>query len=108
MTTAISDGLRYTPRKDHEPRPELFRKWILISAAALLPCSAGIGQEISKAPASASSSGADFEEGCCANHRQKFEVRPVDVYGPLRNGVGTDRHYSEGALGPQPQFSSRP
>ena len=38
--------------------PELFRKWILISGAALLLCRAGIVQVASQAPASGTSSGA--------------------------------------------------
>ena len=38
--------------------PELFRKWILISGAALLLCRAGIAQVASQAPASGTSSGA--------------------------------------------------
>lgn len=38
---------------------EPFRKWILIFGAALLLCSAGIAQVTSKAPASATSSGAE-------------------------------------------------
>jgi tetratricopeptide (TPR) repeat protein len=39
--------------------PERFRKWILISGAALVLCGAGIAQVTSKAPASATSSGAE-------------------------------------------------
>ena len=39
--------------------PEPFRKWILISGAVLLLCSAGIAQVTSKAPASTTSSGAE-------------------------------------------------
>ena len=39
--------------------PEPFRKWILIAVAALCFCSAGIAQVTSKAPASATSSGAE-------------------------------------------------
>jgi predicted Zn-dependent protease len=39
--------------------PELFRKWILISGAALLQCSAGIAQVTSQAPASSTSGGAE-------------------------------------------------
>ncbi len=39
--------------------PERFRKWILISAAALVLCSSGIAQVTSKAPASATATGAE-------------------------------------------------
>jgi tetratricopeptide (TPR) repeat protein len=39
--------------------PELFRKWILISAGVLLLCTAGRAQVTSKTPASANSSGAE-------------------------------------------------
>jgi tetratricopeptide (TPR) repeat protein len=48
---------------------ERFRKWILISGAALVLCSAGIAQVTSKTPASATSSGAERGIGLAAKGR---------------------------------------
>ena len=50
--------------------PELFRKWILISGAALLLCSTGIAAQVtSQAPASATSSGAERGIGLASKGR---------------------------------------